>query len=166
MYKRILVAVDGSEPSQLALNEAIGLGRSCESFLLLVHVLNKTPWISPSVDQSTLQRLIDDLRGTGESILHEAKRTVRAAGVAADSRLIEALGAEAGECVVREAQSWPADLIVCGTHGRSGLNRALMGSEAEYIVRHSSVPVLLVRAPIPQPAAADGEARAITSAPR
>jgi len=146
MYKRILVAVDGSEPSRGALAEAIRLGRELSACLLLVHVINKSPWISPEIDQTTLQHLIDDLRGTGESILHEAKTAARGAGVEVDARLIEALGAEAGECVIQQAASWPADLIVCGTHGRRGLRRLLMGSDAEYIVRHSAVPVLLVPA--------------------
>jgi nucleotide-binding universal stress UspA family protein len=146
MYKRILVAIDGSEPSQLGLDEATALARSLGSSLLLVHVVNKTPWVSPGVDQSVLQHLIDDLRGTGESILHRAMTATRSAGIDADSRLIEALGAEAGECIVSEAASWQAELIVCGTHGRRGLRRLLMGSDAEYIVRHSPVPVLLVRA--------------------
>ena len=46
---------------------------------------------------------------------------------------------------MKEAQAWPADVIVCGTHGRRGIRRIVMGSDAEYIVRHSPVPVLLVR---------------------
>lgn len=152
MYKRILVAIDGSETSQRGLDEAIRLAKSLGSQLLLVYIVNKTPWVAPDFDHVVLQRLIDDLRGTGESILHEAMTAARAAGVAADSRLIEALGAEAGECVVAEAESWPAQLIVCGTHGRRGVRRLLMGSDAEHIVRHSPVPVLLVRASSSRPA--------------
>ncbi len=158
MYKRILVAIDGSQSSQLGLDEAIRLARSLSSSLLVVHVVNKTPWVSPQVDQATLQRLIDDLRGTGESILHGAMTATRSAGIDADSRLIEALGSEAGECIVSEATSWPADLIVCGTHGRRGLRRLLMGSDAEYVVRHSPVPVLLVRASSLRPSGHAGAA--------
>jgi len=63
-----------------------------------------------------------------------------------DSRLIEALGDRAGEIIVSEARDWPANLIVCGTHGRRGLKRILMGSDAENVVRNSPVPVLLIRA--------------------
>lgn len=164
MYKRILVAVDGTELSRLALNEAIRLAGPLESFLLLVHVVNKTPWISPGIDQDTLQRIIDDLRGTGESILHEATNTVRQAGVATDSRLIEALGSEAGECIVTEAKLWPAELVVCGSHEHGSLHRMLMGSDAEYIVRHSPVPVLLVRGPSPQPATSASTAKSTVPA--
>jgi len=157
MYKRILVAIDGSEAARAGLDEAVRLARNLGSRLRVVHVLNKTPWISPDVDQSILQRLIDELRGTGECILHDATTEARAAGVEVDSRLIEALGAQVGEFVIQEALSWPADLIVCGTHGRRGVRRLLMGSDAEYVLRHSLVPVLLVRARSSDESAHTGE---------
>ena len=48
--------------------------------------------------------------------------------------------------MIQHAKQWPADLIVCGTHGRRGIRRIVRGSDSEFIVRHSSVPVLLVRA--------------------
>ncbi|MGA7537737.1 MAG: universal stress protein [Steroidobacteraceae bacterium] len=51
-----------------------------------------------------------------------------------------------GACIVQRAREWPADLIVCGTHGRRGVRRLLLGSDAEYILRHTPVPILLVRA--------------------
>jgi len=90
--------------------------------------------------------LISQLRSNGESIVHEAATAARAAGVEVQSSIIEALGDRAGEVIVAEARDWPAHLIVCGTHGRRGLKRILMGSDAEYVVRHTSVPVLLIRA--------------------
>jgi len=148
MYKRILVPTDGSETAGLGLREAIGLAKKLEARVRLLYVLNKLPWVSTDISESMMvQQLVDELRGNGESILHEATRAVRDAGLEADSRLIEALGTEAGESIVAEAASWPAELIVCGTHGRRGVRRLLMGSDAEYVVRHSPVPVLLVRAP-------------------
>ena len=61
--------------------------------------------------------------------------------------LVEALGGKAGDHVLEKGREWPAELIVCGTHGRRGIRRALLGSDAEHIVRNSEVPVLLVRAP-------------------
>ena len=146
MYERILVAIDGSQASRRALDEAISLARCLGSSVRLVHVVKKMPWVRPGVDPDTLQRLVDDLRGMGESILHDATSAVRAARIDTDSRLIEAPGVEAGEVVIQEATSWPAQLIVCGTHGRRGIRALLLGGDAEYVVRHSPVPVLLVRA--------------------
>jgi nucleotide-binding universal stress UspA family protein len=55
------------------------------------------------------------------------------------------MGRPAGELVIIAAKEWSADLIVCGTHGRRGLRRIVMGSDAEYIVRHAPVPILLIR---------------------
>lgn len=149
MYKRIMVPVDGSETARLGLSEAIKLAASLHADIRLVFIINKLPWVSPELSSSAAQELIEQLRGTGESVLHDSLNAVRAAGLTADTRLIEALGAEAGECIVAQATSWPADLIVCGTHGRRGFRRILMGSDAEYVLRHSPVPVLLVRGRVP-----------------
>jgi len=146
MYKRILVPIDGSDTARRGLDEAIALARDLGAGIRLIHVVNKLPPVSPALTGAAAQELIDQLRSTGESILHDSVVTARAGGVAVDSRLIEALGSEAGESIVAEAVSWPADLIVCGTHGRRGLRRMLMGSDAEYILRHTGVPVLLIRA--------------------
>ncbi len=147
MYQHILVPVDGSETARLGLNEAIALAKHLNSAIRLVHIVNRLPWVSSEITGPAMQQLLDQLRSSGESILHDSITAVRAAGVAVDSRLIEALGSEAGECVIEQGASWPADLIVCGTHGRRGVRRVLMGSDAEYILRHSSVPVLMVRGP-------------------
>jgi len=144
MYQSILVPVDGSETAQRALREAIQLARGLSSRIRVIHVVNGAPWMAHGAPRVT-EELVTQLRSTGESIIHEAKVTVRSAGVEVDDRLIEAIGEEVGDIVVAEANDWPAELIVCGTHGRRGLKRLLMGSDAEHIVRHSPVPVLLVR---------------------
>ncbi|HVP34282.1 MAG TPA: universal stress protein [Steroidobacteraceae bacterium] len=148
MYGRILVPVDGSETSRLGLKEAIELAKSLRARIRVVHIVNKLHSIaSVELAADMVQALVDQLRSSGECILHDSVSAARAAGVEVDSRLIEAMGTEAGECIVEEATSWPADLIVCGTHGRRGLRRVLMGSDAEYVLRRSPVPVLMVRAP-------------------
>jgi nucleotide-binding universal stress UspA family protein len=147
MYKHVLVPIDGSETARLGLEEAIKLAKALNAGIRLIYVVNKLPWVSPGVSAEMVRTLIDDLRGNGESVLHGATTAARDAGIAVDSRLIEALGSEAGESIVKEAVSWPADLIVCGTHGRRGVRRILMGSDAEYILRHSPVPVLMTRNP-------------------
>jgi len=146
MYQNILVPIDGSDTAALGLREAIDLARALGGRIRLMHVVNSTPWLGGDVSPALFDELITQLRSTGECILHEAKRTVSAAAIEVDARIIEAPGERAGELVVAEASSWPAQLIVCGTHGRQGLKRLLLGSDAEYIVRHTPVPVLLIRA--------------------
>jgi nucleotide-binding universal stress UspA family protein len=146
MYQNILVPIDGSVTAALGLREAIDLARALGGRIRLLHVVNTTPWLGGDVSPALFDDLITQLRSTGECILHEATRTANAADIEVDTRIIEAPGERAGEMVVAEASSWPAQLIVCGTHGRRGLKRLLLGSDAEYIVRHTPVPVLLIRA--------------------
>ena len=146
MYRNILIPVDGRQTAQQALDEAIELARSLSSRIRILHVVNSMPWVTQG-SPGVLEELMDKLRSTGESIVHEAKTAVRSAGLEVDHRLIEAMGERAGEYIVAEANNWPAELIVCGTHGRRSLNRLLVGGDAEYIIKHSPVPVLLVRGP-------------------
>lgn len=144
MYQNILVPVDGSEVAGRALHEAIQLAHCLSSRIRLIHVVDGIPWIEQA-GPALAEQLVTELRGAGESIIQEAKTAVRSAGVEVDSRLIETMSERAGAIIVTEAKTWPAELIVCGTHGRRGLKRLLMGGDAEYIVRHSPVPVVLVR---------------------
>ena len=81
--------------------------------------------------------------------MDKAQRSARSGGVDAEVKLLETEvpGARMAEAIVAEAGAWPADLVVAGTHGRTGLNHLLMGSVAEGIVRGCPVPILLVRNP-------------------
>jgi nucleotide-binding universal stress UspA family protein len=148
VYEKILVPTDGSATAILGLREAIKLARCHGARIRLVHVVDEAAAAAGIV--------MDRLRSGGESILKDAVAAVRDAGLPVDSKLLEAMGGQAGAHIVQEAQAWSADLIVCGTHGRRGIRRAVMGSGAEYVVRHSAVPVLLV--PSCAPAAKDRSA--------
>jgi nucleotide-binding universal stress UspA family protein len=146
MYARILVPTDGSATSDLGVNEAVRLAKSLGSRIRLVHVVNEGSLVGPYPVGDTFDRMLEELRAHGNSILESAQATVRKAQVPVETQLLEAYGGAASEPILREAASWRADLIVCGTHGRRGLRRIVLGSDAEYIVRQSPVPVLLVRA--------------------
>ena len=145
MYRRILVPVDGSAASGRGLGEAIELARQLGSELLLVHVVDDWPTAAGDIAAVNLEAGAKRLRDAGAAVLSAAEARAQAAGVPVKSALIEELGASVGACIVQRAREWPAELIVCGTHGRRGLNRLIMGSDAENIVRHAPVPVLLVR---------------------
>lgn len=145
MYERILVPIDGSETAALGLNEAIKLAKNQGGKIRLVHVVDELVVVSPYASAGNLQPIIDILRRGGESILGDAKSVAGRAVVEVDTLLVEAMGGQAGDHIVQQAKEWGADLIVCGTHGRRGIRRLVMGSDAEYIVRHTPVPVLLVR---------------------
>jgi nucleotide-binding universal stress UspA family protein len=145
MYTRILVPVDGSAASTRGLDEAIELARHLGARMRLVHVVE--PWVMVTSETMALnvQQTAEVVRSRGAALLKECESKVTNSGVAVDSELIETIAASAGECIVRMAREIDADLIVCGTHGRRGMRRVLIGSDAEYIVRRAPVPVLLVR---------------------
>ena len=144
MYQRILAAVDDSPASDLALQEAIELARDQHAKLRIVYVVDKiaiynSTQLSPEIEKTWMD--------IGRGILDNAQRSARAGGVDAEVRLLETEvpGERMAEAIVAEAGTWQADLVVAGTHGRSGLNHLLMGSVAEGIVRGCPVPILLVR---------------------
>jgi nucleotide-binding universal stress UspA family protein len=147
MYQRILVPVDGSSTAAQGLREAIKLAHNQGAEILLLHVVDEWRVAAGDIAAVNLDAGSKALREAGAQLLRQAEEQVREAGIPVQTVLLEELGVPIGECVVRRAQQWPADLIVCGTHGRHGVSRLLLGSSAEYIVRHASVPVLLVREP-------------------
>lgn len=144
MYAKILVPIDGSETSTLGLAEAIKVAKNQNGMLRLIHVVNEFIMTSPEAGFAAGQ-VIDALREGGRTILKDAEAKVRTAGVEVDTICEEAIGAQAGAHIVQQAKAWRVDLIVMGTHGRRGIRRMVMGSDAEYVVRHTPVPVLLVR---------------------
>jgi len=144
MYAKILVPIDGSETSTLGLNEAIRLAKNQGGRIRLIHIVNELIVVLPEA-YVNIERVIDELRTRGKAILDSSEATVRSGGVEVDTTLVEAMGNQAGDQIIQQAKEWGADLIVCGTHGRRGIRRIVMGSDAEYIVRHTPVPILLVR---------------------
>lgn len=145
MYKRILVAVDGSSTSQRGLAEGIRVAKGTGATLLLVHVLNAVVPESEIASTAYYQALSDSLRHSGLKILEHAAAAVREAGVPFEQKLVEKIGAYASDEIIAQARDWHADLIVLGTHGRRGLKRLVMGSDAELVLRRSPVPVLMIR---------------------
>nr|AQQ74420.1 hypothetical protein [uncultured bacterium] len=144
MYKRILVGVDGSAASDRGLDEAIRLAKAVGAQLLLVHVVNELI-TGNYVASLSYDRVMDSLREAGKQALEQAAAKARSAGVPCEQKLIEGVGERTADLLVNEARSWPADLIALGTHGRRGLKRLALGSDAELVLRSSPVPVLLVR---------------------
>lgn len=145
MYKKILVPTDGSDTATCGLRHAIELAKDQNAQIRIIHIVDELVMGSSPAYAVVMDNVIDDLRAAGKSILQSAQKMVRDAGVTVDTQLIEAFGGRAGEHILKTAQEWPADLIVCGTHGRRGLRRIVLGSDAEYLVRRTPVPILLVR---------------------
>jgi nucleotide-binding universal stress UspA family protein len=164
MYQRILVAIDQSATSELALREAVQLAKALDATLRLAHVIDDTvaytTVLSPSAvlaphelveRQAELLRgdsLVQLLRRFGEDILSRGAATARALGANAETALLSVTEASnrVYDAIEQEAVRWPAGLVVIGTHGRRGFRRLVLGSVAEGLIRITSKPVLLVRA--------------------
>ncbi len=146
MYKKILVPVDGSETSQLGLQHAILLAKDQSAVLRLLHVVHDYFVAEGRHGMARSDELLKELREHGQLILSEAVSSARQQGVEAQSESVETPMGPVGAAIAEYAQRWPADLIVIGTHGRRGIRRLVMGSDAEYVVRTAPVPVLLIRA--------------------
>ena len=145
MYERILVPVDGSATSMRGLEEAVRVAQLTHARLRLIHVVDELPL---AMSAGTVSSYADGLlasRERGEAVLEDAQARADAAGIPADTVLRDTLQGRVCELVIKEADSWHADLIVIGSHGRRGARRAVMGSNAEQILRVAPVPVLVVR---------------------
>jgi nucleotide-binding universal stress UspA family protein len=158
MYQKILVPVDGSPTSSRGLQEAIKLARLTGARLRLMHVVDEISFAT-GMEAATMAtgEMIQLLREGGSMLLKKAAARAGKAGLRVDTVLCDSIAGRVCDHVVEQASLWRADLIVLGTHGRRGVGRLLMGSDAEMIARLASVPVLLVRA---KEAAAKGVTRA------
>jgi nucleotide-binding universal stress UspA family protein len=96
---------------------------------------------------AAVQQAIDTVTERGAALLAQARQRVADAGVAVETEMVDTRGQRVADAIVDAATRANADLVVMGTHGRRGLNRLALGSDAELVVRQSGVPVLLVRHP-------------------
>jgi len=148
MYQRILVPVDGSDTSRRGLDEAIKLARLSGARLRLLHVVDE---VSAAMGMADMGAVSADvfrlLKEGGEQLLAQAKAVVVAQRLEVDTVLVEGFAGRLCDQVLEQAQAWGADLIVLGSHGRRGVGRLVLGSDAEQIIRTAQVPVLVVRAP-------------------
>jgi nucleotide-binding universal stress UspA family protein len=146
MYRRILVPVDGSTTSKLGLRHAIGLAKNQGARLRFLNVMNDFMGVDSSeIPAATMSLLLQSARESGERVVAEGIALARGRGLNSDASLLHGRGRRASDVILKAAKKWRADLIVMGTHGRQGLNRLLLGSDAERVLRGTPVPLLLVR---------------------
>jgi nucleotide-binding universal stress UspA family protein len=149
MYSRILVAVDESPPAGHAVTHAAGLAKGLSAALRIVHVVDMG-WLPLGPELAVdIEAITKARRTAGEKILAAAGEAARSAGVEAETRLLETATPtqRIADAIADAAAGWPADVVVLGTHGRRGVERALLGSVAEGVARLSAMPVLLIPPP-------------------
>lgn len=144
MYAKILVPVDGSEASTLALNEAVQIAKEHGSKLRLLHVV-KAPMVDYgfSTADSSWRTIVASLCEIGKGILNKAEMVGRECGLNPECMLFESLDESAAHVILDQAKQWPADLIVMGTHPRCA--SIGVGSDTAEVLCESPIPVLLVR---------------------
>lgn len=148
MYRNIFVAIDGSPASTLALKKAVELAAIAKARLCLFHALDELS-ISTALDpsRSYIGNWKAMLVQQGGVLLEKAAATAKQSGVDAETFLHDGFTGPVYKEVAEKARDWGADLIVAGTHGRRGIQRLLLGSCSEQIMRYATIPVLLVRMP-------------------
>lgn len=155
MFKKILVAVDGSEHSNRALDHAIELARKFDGTITLIHVYSTVVSITPAMDTlatpptipphaspAMAAKLTEEAKQNGERILEEAERVVKERGISTEKILREG---DAVREIVGVAQDGKFDLIVVGHRGLSKLRELFMGAVSEGVSHKASCPVLIVK---------------------
>ncbi len=147
MYKRILVAVDGSDISNLALKEAIRLAKDQRAALRLIHVVDEMPAYMMGEIPYSFDEYQKSMRDAGRKVLANCAAKAKASRVKLDTKFVVIAGVTTRiwEAINNDAKRWRADLVVIGTHGRRGFNHLLLGSVAEGVIRFATKPVLVIR---------------------
>jgi nucleotide-binding universal stress UspA family protein len=142
MLKNLVVALDGSPVSELALEFGLSMAKAENGTLSICSVADPRLAYGASAPTPLLETMLEEIRSGAQRIVNEATAKAKAAGVPVQE------ATPSGEPVfeiVRYAESVKADAIIVGTHARSGIDRLLMGSVAEGVLRTATIPVLVVR---------------------
>lgn len=146
MYRKILCPIDGSTASNKGVAEAINLANNQGAKLRFFHVIDQYVPVIDGVGSLPHVNVYDVLLKNAENVIEQAQSQAKKLGLDTEAKIAEILGGNPAKEIIKEAESWSADLIIMGTHGLRGFNRLVMGSDAENVVRTSAVPVLLLNA--------------------
>lgn len=144
MFDHILVPVDGSETSMLAVSKASGLALAFGSRITLIHVVDNYPFIGVGADYALGQtEYLTAATSSANQALARGVDTLAAQGLHSDQRVIE--GHVVHEGIIDTALALDCDLIVMGSHGRSGIEKLLLGSVTQRVLQDATMPVLVVK---------------------
>jgi len=136
-WNTIMLATDGSKYSASATDRAISFAQSYGGKLKVLSVVN-----IPTEFYAEAPAVVEDLVRQAKGFVAEVQARAAAAGVPAETYVSES---EASQAIINMAKEQKADIIVMGSHGRTGLRRLLMGSVTEEVLGHASCPVLVVK---------------------
>ena len=145
MYRNILIATDGSELATRAVTHGVGLAKALNARVTLMTATE--PWSSVVSGEMAVGFPIDEYDKTAAAnaatLLTKAADIAAIAGVRFDT--VHAKNQHPAEGILTAAKDKDCDLIVMASHGRRGLTRMLLGSQANRVVTHSALPVLICR---------------------
>lgn len=145
-FTRILVPVDGSTTAEHGLDAAMDLAARLDATIRLVHIVDPhVTTVGMDGMTETINDLVTQLIEDGKVLLDESKKKVADRGLKVEAYLFNHVHHTVAATIIEEACAWPADLIVIGSHGRRGVSRAVLGSDADKVACTSPVPVMLVR---------------------
>ncbi len=142
IYSRILVPIDASSTAQTAAEQAVALARDLKAALRFVAVLESHSYVGYA------PALLEVMQNDARLLLDGWMTRAVAQGCDVGTGLAETTSTlpHVADVILAEARRWGADLIVIGSHGRSGVRRLVLGSVAEAVAHRSAVPVLIVHA--------------------
>lgn len=149
MYKKILVATDGSELADRALEHGLKLAKVVGGEVIVLTVTEPAAVMGGSYGSvagamiSPIPELVAAQEEAAKKVLASAERAAQAEGVKVITRLID--NSFPAEGIVAAAEETGADLIVMGSHGRRGIGRLLLGSQTSNVLAHTKLPVLVTR---------------------
>jgi len=141
LYKKILIATDGSEYTKNSIDYGIDLAKSTQAKLHVIYVIDTAAFASIPMD-AAWESMYELLKQEGDEATRYVAERAEAEGVEVEKLTVEGHPAEE---IIKYAEKNSMNLIVMGTLGKSGLDRFLLGSVAEKVVRASKIPVLVVR---------------------
>lgn len=148
MYQHIVIAVDGSKTAEKALNEAIRIAKIADAAISLVHVASLRDMAIEGVGALDTHQMHEMAFRQARDLLDKAEKQAINEGIRrVDCHIAESWegGKDMADTLIRFADGCHAELIVIGTHGRSGLAHLLLGSFAENVMRKTHCPLLVVR---------------------
>ena len=119
--------------------------RKLKRFAKFAWLYTTSMFLPTAIVTPRVEAALKEMRSYGEKVLADAVKRAAESGVSSGSSVREVVGERVSDVIVDEATKAGCELIVMGTHGRRGVSRVALGSDAENVLRSSSIPVLLVR---------------------
>lgn len=145
MHKKILVPTDGSDLSDIAIDEAADLAGQLDAEIVLFHVIPNFRVFTYDTDmlEDTRERYLKDSDQLARRILSRAETRAKDRGISCQSAIIR--NDHPYEAIIEAAKENGCDLIVMASHGRKGVKGLFLGSETQAVLNHSSIPVMVCR---------------------